>query len=220
MRETRLGLGALFTPGTAVSTRPRRVRDRRLPHHNGTSLPARHHHPTRAADLTRHHQGFPVSRPLPSLPLACNPRPVRESLGFPASFTPSRYRPRMSRWGQVTDTTRGHVADIAPTSNQTKPTHHMRLHVAPRSIIMSRTRTRPTAIGKSGCHPATTRTANASEQHPSEETRLHTPVRHCIRNSPRPSDETMPYCPNHFKLSRNCPWTDARMQVSKPSSEP
>jgi hypothetical protein len=121
MRETRLGLGALFTPGTTVSTRPRRVRDRRLPHHNGTSLPARHHTPTQAADLTRHHQGFPVSRPLPSLPLACDPRPVRGPLGFPASFTPSRYRPRMSRWGQVTDTTRGHVADIAPTSTQRNP---------------------------------------------------------------------------------------------------
>jgi hypothetical protein len=121
MRETRLGLGALSTPGTTVSTRPRRVRDRRLPHHNGTSLPAQHHTPTQAADLTRHHQGFPVSRPLPSLPLACDPRPVREPLGFPASFTPSRYRPRMSRWGQVTDTTRSHVADITPTSNQRNP---------------------------------------------------------------------------------------------------
>jgi hypothetical protein len=39
-RETRLGLGALYTPGTAVSTRPRYVHDRRLPHRNGT-VPAR-----------------------------------------------------------------------------------------------------------------------------------------------------------------------------------
>jgi hypothetical protein len=34
-RETWLGLGALYTPGTAVSTRPRRIHDRRLPHRNG-----------------------------------------------------------------------------------------------------------------------------------------------------------------------------------------
>jgi hypothetical protein len=33
-RETRLRLGALYTPGTAVSTRPFKVHDRRLPHHN------------------------------------------------------------------------------------------------------------------------------------------------------------------------------------------
>ena len=60
--------------------------------------------PAREVMLTRHHQGFPVSRPVPSLPLACDPQPERGPLGFPASFTPGRYRPRMSRWGQVTDT--------------------------------------------------------------------------------------------------------------------
>jgi len=35
-RETRLGKDVLYTPGTAVSTRPRILHDRRLPHHNGT----------------------------------------------------------------------------------------------------------------------------------------------------------------------------------------
>jgi hypothetical protein len=60
--------------------------------------------PAREVMLTRHHQGFPVSRPVPSLPLTCDPQPERGPLGFPASFTPGRYRPRMSRWGQVTDT--------------------------------------------------------------------------------------------------------------------
>jgi hypothetical protein len=34
-RETRLGLGALSTPGTTVSTRPQALYDRRLPHRNG-----------------------------------------------------------------------------------------------------------------------------------------------------------------------------------------
>jgi hypothetical protein len=103
-REMRLGKGVLYTPGTAVPTRPRMLRDRHLPHRSGASLISPVLHPAREVMLTRHHQGFPVSRPVPSLPLTCGPRPEREPLGFPASFTPGRYRPRMSRWGQVTDT--------------------------------------------------------------------------------------------------------------------
>src|SRR5664280_2826525 len=51
-RKTRLGLGVRYTPGTAVSTRPRILHDRRLPHHNGISLSARHYHPTRTVTLT------------------------------------------------------------------------------------------------------------------------------------------------------------------------
>jgi hypothetical protein len=103
-REMRLGRGVLYTPGTAVPTRPRMLRDRRLPHRSGASLISPVLNPAREVMLTRHHQGFPVSRPVPSLPLTCGPRPERGPLGFPASFTPGRYRPRMSRWGQVTDT--------------------------------------------------------------------------------------------------------------------
>ena len=40
-RETRLGLGALCTPGAAVSTRPVIVPGRRLPHLNGQPLSPR-----------------------------------------------------------------------------------------------------------------------------------------------------------------------------------
>jgi hypothetical protein len=40
-RETRLGQGALCTPGAAVSTRPVIVPGRRLPHHNGQPLSPR-----------------------------------------------------------------------------------------------------------------------------------------------------------------------------------
>ncbi len=54
------------------------------------SLPVRHYHPTRTADITRHQRGFPVSHPIPSLPLTCDPRTEREPLGFPVSFTPGR----------------------------------------------------------------------------------------------------------------------------------
>jgi hypothetical protein len=71
-RETRTGPGALCTPRTAVFTGHRRVRGRRLPPHNGWSLASRHNHPTRDVILTRHTQEFPVSRPVPVLPLACD----------------------------------------------------------------------------------------------------------------------------------------------------
>ena len=70
-RETRTGPGALFTPGTAVSAGHRVVRGRRLPPLNGRFLPSRHSHPARDVDVTRHQQGFPDSRPIPVLPLAC-----------------------------------------------------------------------------------------------------------------------------------------------------
>src|SRR5512135_1596174 len=70
-RETRTGPGALFTPGTAVPAGHRVVRGRRLPPLSGRFLPSRHSHPARDVDVTRHQQGFPDSRPIPVLPLAC-----------------------------------------------------------------------------------------------------------------------------------------------------
>jgi hypothetical protein len=85
-RETRLGLGALCTPGTVVpAARPRMnpmttAFQRPVP---VTPVP----HPSRDAFLTRHQHGFTDVHP-PSLPLACNPRTVRASLGFTLSFTP------------------------------------------------------------------------------------------------------------------------------------
>jgi hypothetical protein len=39
------------------------------------------------------------------LPLACDPRMERTSLGFSPSFTPRRHRRRMSEWGQAMGTT-------------------------------------------------------------------------------------------------------------------
>ena len=70
-RETQTGPGALCTPGTAVLTRPRSIRGRRLPLLNGSSLPPRRHNPARNVNLTRHQQEFPGSRPIPVLPLTC-----------------------------------------------------------------------------------------------------------------------------------------------------
>jgi len=51
-REMRLGKGVLYTPGTAVPTRPRMLHDRRLPHHSGASLisPVLHPGPGSHAD--------------------------------------------------------------------------------------------------------------------------------------------------------------------------
>ena len=86
--ETRLGLAVLSTPGTAVSTRPEEHLGRRLPPLNGRPLPpcaATRHQGVR---LTRHQQGFTGIHPIPSLPLTCDPRTDRGSLGFTLSSAP------------------------------------------------------------------------------------------------------------------------------------
>jgi hypothetical protein len=82
------------------------------------SLPARHPIPTRTVLLTRHQRGFPISRPMPSLPLTCDPQSEQEPLGFPVSFAPSRYQPRTSRWGRPLDTDPKSRRRHQPTSNQ------------------------------------------------------------------------------------------------------
>ena len=126
----RPGKGVLYTPGTAVPTRPRMLHDRRLPHHSGASLISPVLHPAREVMLTRHHQGFPVSRPVPSLPLACDPRPERGPLGFSMSSAPGRYRPRTSWRGQVTDTNPKSRHRHQPASISDGLTPHLRPHVA------------------------------------------------------------------------------------------
>ena len=86
--------------------------------------------PAREVMLTRHHQGFPVSRPVPSLPLACDPRPERGPLGFSMSSAPGRYRPRTSWRGQVTDTNPKSHHRHQPASISDGLTPHVRPHVA------------------------------------------------------------------------------------------
>src|SRR6516164_5791822 len=68
--ETRTGPGALYTPGTAVST------DRKASAAIACRLSAAvpiipEKPPAREVSVTRHQQGFPGSRPIPVLPLAC-----------------------------------------------------------------------------------------------------------------------------------------------------
>jgi len=53
-REMRLGLAVLSTPGTAVSTRPKSIFDRRLPPLNGQSLPPCPATRRQGVRLTRH----------------------------------------------------------------------------------------------------------------------------------------------------------------------
>jgi len=108
-REKRLGKGVLYTPGAAVPARPRMLHDRRLPHLSGIAPVSPDCIPARGVKLTRHHQGFPFSRPASSLPLACGPRSGREPSGFPTGFAPGRYRPRTPWRGQVRALTRKHV---------------------------------------------------------------------------------------------------------------
>jgi hypothetical protein len=112
-REIRLGKDVLYTPGTAVSTRPRMLHGRRLPRRSGMSLSPRYCIPAREVTLTRHHQGFPVSHPIPSFPLTCGSRSGRGPLGFSMSSAPGRYRPRTSWRGQVQTLTRSHVTGIS-----------------------------------------------------------------------------------------------------------
>ena len=100
-RETRLAQGALFTPGTAVSTRPVILPGRRLPHHNGQPLPpGPQPAPGRIGDeaSARVHCYSPHT----SLPLACGPRRNRAPGLFPELRTrPGRTRQRTPERGQA-----------------------------------------------------------------------------------------------------------------------
>jgi hypothetical protein len=98
MRTT--GVDAPYTPRTAVPTRPTphprpppaaSQRPVPLPRHRFPPTEAKHHDAS-----SRVHFRSPVR----SSP-ACDPRVERESLGFAPSFTPRRYRRRMSRWGRA-----------------------------------------------------------------------------------------------------------------------
>jgi hypothetical protein len=138
------GLGALCTPGTAVSTRPRNVHDRRLPHRNGIvpTRPALLPDPDGLGDEAS--PRVPIKSPHASLPLTCGPRTVQEPLGFPVSFAPSRYRPRTSR--------RGRVLDTDPKSRRRhRPTSNRRTHLPRATSRRNGSSSRPSAGPGPGC---------------------------------------------------------------------
>ena len=144
-RSPRIRYGRVGRPlspgGDGVPTTGGTPNGRRLPPHNGQPLPPRSNSPTRDVKLTRCQQGFTVIRPS-GLPLACNTRSERTSLGFASSFAPSRYRPRTSRWGQVWNTD----LKSRPRHHAEPPidelTHNVRPRVATRASAGGRTQTR------------------------------------------------------------------------------
>jgi hypothetical protein len=86
--ETRLGLGALSTPRTAVSTRSRSILDA-PPAASQRPVPTTLCNiPSQGVRLTRHQRGFTDIHPMPSLPLTCDPRTERGPLGFSLSSAP------------------------------------------------------------------------------------------------------------------------------------
>ena len=98
-RETRLGPGALFTPGTAVPSRPGDLPDRRTPPSSGRSLftPVQHSAPGCICDeaLSRVHW----RSPLPAFPSPVIPGTVRGPSGFSLSSAPGWAGPSHARQG-------------------------------------------------------------------------------------------------------------------------
>ena len=86
-RETRLGPGALSTPGTAVPARPGASLAAACRLRNGRSLSPRCRFPSREFQSRGISKGSLAFTP-PSLSLACGPRTVRGPSGFSLSFAP------------------------------------------------------------------------------------------------------------------------------------
>ena len=128
-RETRLGPGALSTPGTAVPSRPGAIPDRRLPPHSGRSLSPRCNEPSRGVSVTRHQQGFTAVHPSQPSPRLWSPDGTGTLGLFP------ELRTRLSRTQQRTSG-RGRasalpgVTSSASLTSYDGLTHHERPHVA------------------------------------------------------------------------------------------
>jgi hypothetical protein len=85
--------------------------------------------PARRVLLTRHHQGFPDSRPIPSLPLTCGPWPDQAPSGFPRAPHPAVTGHARHGGDRSQTLTRSHVTGIGrPPSDGLTP--HVRPHVA------------------------------------------------------------------------------------------
>jgi hypothetical protein len=105
-RETRLAQGALFTPGTAVSTATGDLPAARLPHRNGTPLASRT--ATRPGKellrgISKGSPSFTPHQPSPRL----QPRTERDPRAFPWASHPAGQDPAAhARAGTGTDTAR------------------------------------------------------------------------------------------------------------------
>src|SRR6266487_1145993 len=97
-------VGCQLYPGSSgvpTTVEPSSVAARRIS--TARSLSSPQHDPTWGVAVTRHHHWFTHVHPS-GLPLACDTRSERATLGFSLSFAPSRYQPRTSGRGQVQDT--------------------------------------------------------------------------------------------------------------------
>ncbi len=120
-RETRLAQGALFTPGTAVSTATGNLPAARLPHRNGTPLFIPDCNPPREVTVSRHQQGFTVIHPTPAFPSPVTPDGTGSS-GFSLGFAPSRAGPGSARQGGDRP---GHCLDYVPDISQPPSTYSL-----------------------------------------------------------------------------------------------
>jgi hypothetical protein len=170
--------------------------------------PARHPHPHRPRRRRVHHR-----RPTRS---THDHRPLNHDADIRGE----------DRWSTVTDD--GHqpwpapssaLSDRATTGNPVTTDGPVRLsgrtpaRGPPDQSSCRGREPRPTAIGKSGCHLATTRTAT----HPTttEEPRLHRPTT-ASENPPSPNGPDSAHCINHFKQSRNYPCLKSTDVASDP----
>jgi hypothetical protein len=87
-RETRLGPGALFTPGTAVPTRPVNLPDRRTPPFIGRSLFTPVNHSAPGCNCDEASSRVHWRSPLPAFPSPVIPGTVRGPSGFSLSSAP------------------------------------------------------------------------------------------------------------------------------------
>ena len=128
-RKMRLGPGALYTPGTAVPSRPGTFPDRRLPPPSGRSLSPRYHHPSRGVFVTRHQRGFTGVRPVQPSPRLWPPDGTG-TLGLsPELHTPlNRTQRRMSGRGRASALPG--VTSSASLASPDALTHRERPHVA------------------------------------------------------------------------------------------
>ena len=128
-RETRMGPGALSTPGKAVPSRPGPIPDRRLPPHSGRSLSPRCSQPSRGVSVTRHHQGFTGVHPSQPSPRLWSPDGTGTLGLFPELRTRlSRTQPRTS--GQGRASALPGVTSSASLTSYDGLTHRERPHVA------------------------------------------------------------------------------------------
>jgi hypothetical protein len=129
-RETRLGPGALFTPGTAVPSRSVNPPDRRTPPSSGRSLftPVQHSAPGCNCDEASSRVHW--RSPLPAFPSPVIPGTVRGPSGFSLSSAPSRARPSHARQGGNEPQALPGVTSSASLTSFDVLTQRVRPHVA------------------------------------------------------------------------------------------